>query len=58
MITPDLPCFGQSGLIPVPAFSRFTDLVEGLLEAWHDQCLFIYGHDFGGLVALDLAMRD
>lgn len=58
VIAPDLPGFGQSGLIPDPAFARFTDVIEGLLEKLGVTSAYLYVHDYGAPVALDLAMRD
>lgn len=58
MIAPDLPGFGQSGLIPDPSFARFTDVIEGLLEKLGVAGAYLYVHDYGAPVALDLAMRD
>jgi pimeloyl-ACP methyl ester carboxylesterase len=57
VIAPDLPGFGQSGLIPDPSFARFADLMEGLLEQLGITSTYLYVHDFGAPVALDLAMR-
>jgi len=58
VVAPDLPGFGQSGLIPDPGFARFADLIEGLLEKLAVTSAYLYVHDFGAPVALDLAMRD
>lgn len=58
VIAPDLPGFGQSGLIPDPSFARFTDVIEGLLEKLGVASAYLYVHDYGAPVALDLAMRD
>jgi pimeloyl-ACP methyl ester carboxylesterase len=58
VIAPDLPGFGQSGLIADPSFARFADLMEGLLEQLGVTSCYLYVHDFGAPVALDLAMRD
>jgi pimeloyl-ACP methyl ester carboxylesterase len=58
VIAPDLPGFGQSGLIADPGFARFTDVIEGLLEKLGVTNAYLYVHDFGAPVALDLAMRD
>src|SRR5688500_10190907 len=57
-IAPDLPGFGQSDLIPNPTFARFADLIESLLEKLGVVSAYLYLHDFGAPVALDLAMRD
>lgn len=58
VIAPDLPGFGQSDLVADPSFARFADLIEGLLEALGVERAYLYVHDFGAPVALDLAMRD
>jgi pimeloyl-ACP methyl ester carboxylesterase len=58
VIAPDLPGFGQSGLVPDPSFARFTDVTEGLLEKLGVASAYLYVHDYGAPVALDLAMRD
>jgi pimeloyl-ACP methyl ester carboxylesterase len=57
-IAPDLPGFGQSDLIADPSFARFGDLIEGLLEELGVVSAYLYVHDFGAPVALDLAMRN
>jgi pimeloyl-ACP methyl ester carboxylesterase len=58
VIAPDLPGSGQSDLIPDPSFPRFTDLIEGLLQKLGVRNAYLYVHDYGAPVALDLAMRD
>jgi pimeloyl-ACP methyl ester carboxylesterase len=58
VIAPDLPGFGRSDLIAEPTFVRFGELIDGLLEKLHVARAFLYVHDFGAPVALDLAMRD
>ncbi|MDQ0572334.1 pimeloyl-ACP methyl ester carboxylesterase [Variovorax paradoxus] len=58
VIAPDLPGFGQSDLIADPSFVRFTDLIEGLLAKLGVLSAYLYLHDFGAPVGLDLAMRD
>ena len=58
VIAPDLPGFGQSDPIPDATFTRFADLMEELLERLGVAKAFLYVHDFGAPVALDLAMRD
>jgi pimeloyl-ACP methyl ester carboxylesterase len=57
VIAPDLPGFGESDLIADPTFARFADLIESLLEKLGVASLYLYVHDFGAPVALDLAMR-
>ncbi len=58
VIAPDLPGFGQSGLIADPTFARFSDLIESLLHKLGVISAYLYVHDFGAPVAFDLAMRD
>ena len=58
VIAPDLPGSGQSDLIADPSFPRFTDLIEGLLAKLSVRNAYLYVHDYGAPVALDLAMRD
>jgi pimeloyl-ACP methyl ester carboxylesterase len=57
-IAPDLPGFGQSDLISEPTFARFADLIEGLLGQLGVVKAYLYVHDFGAPVALELAMRN
>lgn len=57
-IAPDLPGFGQSAVIPNATFTRFADLMEGLLAKLDVRRTYLYVHDYGAPVALDLAMRD
>jgi pimeloyl-ACP methyl ester carboxylesterase len=58
VIAPDLPGFGQSGLISDPTFARFAELIEGVLEKLGVTRAYFYVHDYGAPVAFDLAMRD
>jgi pimeloyl-ACP methyl ester carboxylesterase len=58
VVAPDLPGSGESGLIANATFSRFSDLVEGLLGKLAVERMHLYVHDYGAPVALDLAMRD
>lgn len=57
-IAPDLPGSGQSDPMPDASFSRFGDLMEGLLQRLGVAATYLYVHDYGAPVALDLAMRD
>ncbi len=58
VIAPDLPGFGQSDVIPEPTFPRLADFIEGLLEELGVATAYLYVHDYGAPVALDLAMRE
>jgi pimeloyl-ACP methyl ester carboxylesterase len=57
VIAPDLPGFGNSEPVREPSFSRFADLVEGLLSRLGVESFHLYVHDFGANVALHLATR-
>lgn len=58
VIAPDLPGSGQSELIDEPTFARFADRIEVLLRALGVVSAYLYLHDFGAPVALELAMRE
>lgn len=58
VVAPDLPGFGQSEVIPNATFSRMADLMEALLARLGVDRTYLYVHDYGAPVALELAMRD
>lgn len=57
VIAPDLPGFGASDPVERPSFSRFADMIDGLLERLDVQSFHLYLHDFGAVVGLYLATR-
>jgi pimeloyl-ACP methyl ester carboxylesterase len=57
VIAPDLPGYGDSEPIERPSFSRFADLVDGLLAQLEVESFHLYLHDFGAAVGLYLATR-
>jgi pimeloyl-ACP methyl ester carboxylesterase len=57
VIAPDLPGFGGSEPVNEPSFSRFADMIEGLLSRLGIESFHLYVHDFGANVALHLATR-
>lgn len=57
VIAPDLPGFGGSEPVKEPSFSRFADVIEGLLSRLGTESFHLYVHDFGANVALHLATR-
>lgn len=57
VIAPDLPGFGESEPVPSPSFPAFTDAVLELLGHLRVGQRYLYVHDFGAPVALELAMR-
>lgn len=57
VIAPDLPGFGRSDPIQCPSFSRFADVVEGVLSRLDVESFHLYLHDYGAAVGLHLATR-
>lgn len=57
VIAPDLPGFGDSEPIQSPSFTAFTDAIFELLVHLKVGPRYIYVHDFGAPVALEIAMR-
>jgi pimeloyl-ACP methyl ester carboxylesterase len=57
VIAPDLPGFGGSAPLERPSFSRFADLIDGLLARLGVASFHLYLHDYGAAVALHLATR-
>lgn len=57
VIAPDLPGFGSSEPDERPSFSRFADLIHGLLAQLGVESFHLYLHDFGANVGLYLATR-
>lgn len=57
VVAPDLPGFGASDVLARPSFAAFADCIEELLARLEVRERFIYLHDFGAPVGLQLAMR-
>lgn len=57
VIAPDLPGFGDSPPIERPTFSRFADMIHGLLARLGVESFHLYLHDYGAAVGLHLATR-
>jgi pimeloyl-ACP methyl ester carboxylesterase len=57
VVAPDLPGLGASDPLPQATFPGFADCVEELLLRLDVQQRFLYVHDYGAPVALQLAMR-
>lgn len=55
VITPDLPGFGGSEPVERPSFSRFADMIDGLLARLGAGSFHLYLHDYGAAVGLHLA---
>jgi pimeloyl-ACP methyl ester carboxylesterase len=57
VIAPDLPGFGGSEPIERPSFSRFAEMIQGLLAQLGVESFHLYLHDYGAAVGLHLATR-
>lgn len=57
VIAPDLPGFGDSEPVERPTFSRFADMLDGLLARLGAASFHLYLHDFGAAAGLHLATR-
>jgi pimeloyl-ACP methyl ester carboxylesterase len=57
VIAPDLPGFGASEPVARPTFTRFADMVDGLLARLGVESFHLYLHDYGAAVGLHLATR-
>ncbi|RDZ26786.1 alpha/beta fold hydrolase [Lysobacter silvisoli] len=57
VVAPDLPGYGQSDPIEQPSFSRYADIIEGLLTQLGIDRFHLYLHDYGAAVGLHLATR-
>jgi pimeloyl-ACP methyl ester carboxylesterase len=57
VVAPDMPGFGGSDVMENATFDQFADLMEKLLERLGIEKLFVYLHDFGAPVGLQLAMQ-
>ena len=57
VIAPDLPGFGQSDILPAASFPAFAAAISELLEQLSIGRRYIYLHDFGAPVGLQIAME-
>lgn len=57
VIAPDLPGFGQSDPLPTASFEAFAAAIEELLRHLSIGERYIYLHDYGAPVGLQIAMR-
>jgi pimeloyl-ACP methyl ester carboxylesterase len=57
VIAPDLPGYGQSDVLPSASFAAFSDAISELLDHLAIERRFIYLHDSGAPVGLQIAMH-
>lgn len=57
VVAPDLPGFGASDVLPEPSFSAFSQAISELLDHLKIGPRYIYLHDFGAPVGLQIAMQ-
>jgi pimeloyl-ACP methyl ester carboxylesterase len=57
VIAPDLPGYGQSDVVPSPSFSALSDAISELLERFEVGRRYVYLHDYGAPVGLEIAMK-
>jgi pimeloyl-ACP methyl ester carboxylesterase len=57
VIAPDLPGYGQSDVVPSPSFSALSDAISELLERYSIGRRYVYLHDYGAPVGLQIAMN-
>jgi pimeloyl-ACP methyl ester carboxylesterase len=55
VIAPDLPGFGESGIVEEPGFAGFAEVIEDLLDQLGVESFYLYLHDYGAAVGLHLA---
>jgi pimeloyl-ACP methyl ester carboxylesterase len=57
VIAPDLPGFGESGVLPAASFPAFGEAISELLDRLAIGPRYIYLHDWGAPVGFHIAMR-
>lgn len=57
VIAPDLPGYGKSDPLPEPSFAALSDAITELLRHLETEQRFIYLHDWGAPVGLNIAMQ-
>ena len=57
VIAPDLPGYGRSDVVPSPSFSALSDAISELLERFEVGRRYVYLHDYGAPVGLEIAMK-
>jgi pimeloyl-ACP methyl ester carboxylesterase len=57
VIAPDLPGFGQSDALPSASFAALSDAISEMLDQFSIGPRYVYLHDYGAPVGLDIAMN-
>jgi pimeloyl-ACP methyl ester carboxylesterase len=57
VIAPDLPGFGQSNVLPSASFSALSDAISEVLDRYSIGPRYVYLHDFGAPVGIEIAMN-
>jgi pimeloyl-ACP methyl ester carboxylesterase len=57
VVAPDLPGFGQSDVLPTVSFGALSDAISEALDHFSIGPRYIYLHDYGAPVGLDIAMK-
>ncbi len=57
VIAPDLPGFGESDVLPSASFSAMSDAISELLDRFSIGPRYVYLHDYGAPVGLEIAMN-
>jgi pimeloyl-ACP methyl ester carboxylesterase len=57
VIAPDLPGYGESDVLPAASFAAFSDAISEVLDHLAIERRFIYLHDSGAAVGLQIAMH-
>jgi pimeloyl-ACP methyl ester carboxylesterase len=57
VIAPDLPGYGESDVLAEPSFAGFAQAVSELLDRLQVGPRYLYVHDFGAPVALQIALQ-
>jgi pimeloyl-ACP methyl ester carboxylesterase len=57
VVAPDLPGFGESDVLPAASFSAYAGAIAELLERLAVGSRYVYLHDYGAPVGLQIAMQ-
>ena len=57
VIAPDLPGFGQSDALPSASFPALSDAISELLDRFSVGPRYVYLHDYGAPIGLNIAMN-